>query len=361
MKVSKIPGLGRFGVFIDDVDLNTITDDEWFEIGELHLKSLVTILRNTNLSDPHRYYELITKFGNKRYYCSPDINLPEVEWFHKKYGLEIWEINEKNIHKIDPDDQKWCKVNNAIRLPEEPNITQISGQHNENGEPLGLFADGELLWHSNESGQLTFGPGVSLLGRNGMVGSATGFLTTTDWYEKQSESFRSELDEMILIHRFTPGRISPGLPEEQDWVMHKNMCPVDNIEIPLIINSPGEIVGLHYSINTIGQIKGMTQDESNKLFARFDKELFVDEYIYDHWYQSDSDLCLFDNSITLHRRLGDIKNRMAWRIQHDYNRIEPRPYLPYRQETFNQKYIQEMEYILTQLNTSNDYPLFSKV
>ena len=34
MKISKIPGLGRFGIFIDDVDFNHLTDEEWLEIGK---------------------------------------------------------------------------------------------------------------------------------------------------------------------------------------------------------------------------------------------------------------------------------------------------------------------------------------
>ena len=361
MKVSKIPGLGRFGVYIDDVDLNTISDDEWLEIGQIHLKSLVTVIRDSKLTDPNRYYDLICKFGNKRFYTPIDVHTPETEWFHKKYGIEIWEVNDGNIHRIEPEDRKWCVVTKSLRLDEQPNITRVSGQYNEKGEPLGIFSEGELLWHSNESGRLTFTPGVALLGHHGMIGSATGFVTTTDWYERQSESFRSELDEMIILHRFTPGKINPGAPEEHDWVMHKNMCPVDDSEVPLVMQSPGGIKGLHYSINTVGQIKGMSQEESDKLFARIDRELFVDEYIYDHWYQSNRDLCLFDNSITLHRRLGDIKDRMAWRIQHDYNRIEPQAYMPYFQESFNRKYIEEMTGILQHLKMAEDYPLISSL
>jgi len=49
MKVSKIPGLGRFGIFIDDVDFDHLTDEEWLEIGKMHLDNFVTIIRNTNL------------------------------------------------------------------------------------------------------------------------------------------------------------------------------------------------------------------------------------------------------------------------------------------------------------------------
>ena len=49
MKISKIPGLGRFGIFVDDVDFATLTDEEWMEIGQLHLQNFVTIIRNCNL------------------------------------------------------------------------------------------------------------------------------------------------------------------------------------------------------------------------------------------------------------------------------------------------------------------------
>jgi alpha-ketoglutarate-dependent taurine dioxygenase len=163
-----------------------------------------------------------------------------------------------------------------------------------------------------------------------------------DWYERQSESFRSELDEMILIHKFTPGKINPGLRKEQDFLMYKNMCPVDNVRMPMIIQSPGGFKGLHYSINTVHQIDGMSYNDSQKLFDRINKELFTDEFIYDHWYQNNNDLCLFDNSITLHRRLGGISNRLAYRIQYDYTNLQDGPYVPYFQSEFKKKYVAEI-------------------
>jgi hypothetical protein len=58
MKISKIPGLGRFGIFIDDVDFDHMTDEEWMEIGRLHLNSLVTIVRNASLT-PTKYQQLM--------------------------------------------------------------------------------------------------------------------------------------------------------------------------------------------------------------------------------------------------------------------------------------------------------------
>ena len=38
MKVSKIPGLGSFGHYVDNINFDIITDEEWLEIGKLHLK-----------------------------------------------------------------------------------------------------------------------------------------------------------------------------------------------------------------------------------------------------------------------------------------------------------------------------------
>lgn len=339
MKISKIPGLGRFGIFIDDVDFNSITEEEWRSIGELHLQNLVTIIRNTNL-DVFKYQNLILKLGLTR--------TNQAHRLQKKYNMSMGQIFMavmENSSIIEEADKKFLISASKLILIEDgkpTSITKVTGIKDSNGDPLGMFADGELLWHSNESGDLCFTPGVSLLGKSGVVGSATGFITTVDYYESLSEGFRSELDEMIILHRFTPGRINPGLIEEQDSIMQKNMCPVDDSRIPLVIKSPAGIKGLHISVNTIHKIEGMSDSESEKLLKKIQDDLFVEKYIYDHWYQSDSDLCLFDNSITLHRRLGGITNRMCYRLQHDYNFIQPEPYVPYLQEPFISEYKKRM-------------------
>jgi alpha-ketoglutarate-dependent taurine dioxygenase len=340
MKVSKIPGLGRFGVFIDDLDFATITNEEWMEVGKLHMESLVTIIRNVKV-EPKAYEQWIYKWGTQR--------VLEALRLNKKHSVvsvgHLYGEEEAGGVPVDPKDQEWVKnLVNVLAIDEvgpQTAMLRVSGKKDENGRPIGMFQEGELLWHSNESGNLEFSPGVALLGHSGVVGSATGFLTTPDWYESQSESFRSELDEMIICHEFTPGRINPGLREEQDDIMYRNMCPQPT-EIPLVISSPIGIKGLHYSINTINTIKGMTKEESDKVFDYINKTLFVDEYIYDHWYQQDNDLCLFDNSITLHRRLGGIADRMCYRIQYDYDKVAPVGNR-YYQEPYNSLYKQKLK------------------
>lgn len=342
MKITKIPGLGRFGVFIDDLDFHNLTDEEWFELGQQHLNNLVTIIRKVDIT-PAEYELWASKWITERSVASYQV----LKKYYEKYKVtkfeELFFGDEQLV--IDQEDQDWFNTMlNFIPHQEAGDKTgmlRVTGKKDEQGNPLGMFAEGELLWHSNESGNLIFAPGVSLYGYQGVVGSATGFVTTTDWYEEQSESFRSELDEIVLEHKFTPGRINPGLRQDQDYVMYKNMCPTPS-EIPLVIQSPNGLKGLHYSVNTVNSVKGMNQEQSNKFFDYINKTLFVDKYIYDHWYTQDRDICFFDNSITLHRRLGGVTNRLCYRIQGDYEKITTNPINPYFQEPFISKYEQDL-------------------
>jgi alpha-ketoglutarate-dependent taurine dioxygenase len=339
MRISKIPGLGRFGIFIDDVDFTSITDDEWTEIGNLHMQNLVTIIRDCKLTWD-KQTEFCMKWGDTRY----GIRYLMLKKYPGKTWTQVVNLALKDDSSIDEIDR--IRLKNIARMqevsPEGRHVMRVTGKRDANGDPLGMFAEGELLWHSNESGTLTFTPGVALLGAENMIGSSTGFLTTPDYYENVSNSFRSELDEMILIHRFTPGKINPGLRIEQDEVMHANMCPEDDVEIPIVMRSPGGIIGLHYSLNTIYSIKGLSKKHSDEIFSAINRELFTEKYMYDHWYQSNNDFCLFDNSITLHRRLGDIKDRLCYRIQHDYSNLQTDFWQPYLHESTAKKYEEEI-------------------
>ena len=49
MRKSKISGLGDYGVFIDDVSLAEMSDNDWMQLGKEHLTDLVTIIRNVDI------------------------------------------------------------------------------------------------------------------------------------------------------------------------------------------------------------------------------------------------------------------------------------------------------------------------
>jgi len=337
MKITSIPGLGRFGIYIDDLDFANITDQEWLEIGQLHLQSLVTIIRNTKL-DVQTMYKFMSKWGESR----QSINATFLEKYPQWDGTLQSALTDP---LWDEEDREAAKGFARVIVGDKKttgNTMRVSGKKDADGNPLGMFAEGELLWHSNESGNLIFTPGVALLAYEGTTKSSTGFLTTADYYESVSDSFRSELDEMILVHNFTPGKINPGLRKEQDIMMYKNMAPFPDAEIPMVIQSPGGITGLHYSFNTVTQIKGMSEKDSERLLEKIRSELLNSDYVYDHWYANDGDLCLFDNSITQHRRLGETTNRLCYRYQYDYTHIQSEPYIPYRNDPYRSDYIKKI-------------------
>jgi hypothetical protein len=97
----------------------------------------------------------------------------------------------------------------------------------------------------------------------------------------------------------------------------------------------------------------MSSKESDSLLNKIKKELDVDKYRYDHWYQEEGDLCLFDNSITQHRRLGETKDRLCYRYQYDYTNLQSDPWMPYLKQPYIDKYIDRITFVVNALNTKD--------
>ena len=116
-------------------------------------------------------------------------------------------------------------------------------------------------------------------------------------------------------------------------------------EIPLVIQSPGGIKGLHFPYNTTSRIKDYPIEESVRLLNEI--RWCLDKYTYDYWWENDDDLLIFDNSIVQHRRLGDTSNRLCHRYQFDYTylsyTLNRKPYQPYLQEPYISRYIDKMK------------------
>jgi alpha-ketoglutarate-dependent taurine dioxygenase len=333
MKISKIPGLGNYGHYVDDVDFNILTHEEWIEIGKLNLKGLVTILRNVNITKD-QYLERITNFG--------PLQSTMRAYLVKKYGHDFDALNEDSYKEFSNEEKAFFKNKKYFyeKTEKGTTLTRVSGKLDTEGNPTGLFSNGDLHWHSNESSFVAFAPCVSLLGGVNMVGSCTGFLQTADYYESLSDSFRSELDEMVLIHAYRLGGVNEREKEDPSFErdIKMSMCPQDGAETPLVITSPGGIKGFRYTMNTASGIKGMSKSDSDKIFAELDKHLINSTNVFDHWYQQDNDLLLFDNSITQHRRLGGHPDRVAYRYQYYPKNIMDSQWQPYDNPLYAEEY-----------------------
>ena len=354
IRITNIPNLEGYGVFVDDIDFRNLTRTEWMDLGKLSMQKLVMIIRSTGL-DSRSFHQVIKKWGKDRQNYAATL--------FARYPWANGQIDHIIASTEVPDEEKdiireFQRVGGCNQ--KTGNTLRVSGKKI-NGQRIGMFADGELLWHSNESGDIAFTPAVALLGAENMTNSATGFMVTTPYYYNVSDSFRSELDEMVLIHNFVPGRINPGLNDPQDNLMYKNMCPDPDTEIPLVIESPAGIKGLHYSFNTVTGIKGMSNLEAKKVLAEIRKGL--DPYTYDYWWENDDDLLIFDNSIVQHRRLGDTTNRLCHRYQFDYTylqyKVTKQNYIPYSQEPYRSRYVDKMNMIGDMLkHEGKSFPVF---
>lgn len=337
MKVTPIKQMGSFGVFVDDLNMDHMTEEEWMELGKLFIKELVVICRNITISK-EQYSEWIPKFGALKTNFRSYLN--------KKYGDKVNATIPETWAIADEADRRWLESRKyqVEYMPNGRQLTRVYGRHDENGNMLGYFSSGEVYWHSNEASSLTFSPAVSLLGWENMAGSATGFVQTVDLYEGVSESFRSELNEMILVHKYEAGRLNDNEKTDEILALHAKMvfCPEDYVETPLVCTAPNGRRGLHYTVNTRAEIKGMTAEQSQKVFDELDKLVFDKKWIYDHYYTQDNDLLLFDNSITLHRRLGGHPERKAFRLQWDISPLLDKPWYPWQMhESYNQTYIEQ--------------------
>ena len=354
IRITDIPNLEGYGVFVDDIDFKHLTRSEWMDLGKLSMQKLVMIIRSTGL-DSRSFHQVIKKWGKDRQNYAATL--------FARYPWANGQIDHIIASTEVPDEEKdiireFQRVGGCNQ--KTGNTLRVSGKKI-NGQRIGMFADGELLWHSNESGDIAFTPAVALLGAENMTNSATGFMVTTPYYYSVSDSFRSELDEMVLIHNFVPGRINPGLNDPQDNLMYKNMCPDPDTEIPLVIKSPAGIKGLHYSFNTVTGIKGMSNLEAKKVLAEIRKGL--DPYTYDYWWENNDDLLIFDNSIVQHRRLGDTTNRLCHRYQFDYTylqyKVTKQNYIPYSQEPYRSRYVMKMNIIGSMLkHEGKSFPVF---
>ena len=306
MKITPIPELKGYGVFVDGIDIKQLTRDQWMSLGKLQMEQLVMVIRNTGININH-FHKVMKMWGKCRQnYAAKEEHSSEIAKEYARIGGH-------------------AKTGHIVRVAENN----------------GLFGSGELLWHSNESGDIAFTPGVALLGDHDMKNSATGFMVSSPYYYSLPESFRSELDELILIHNFQEGKINAN---DENNVVYKNMCPDPETEIPLVIQSPAGIKGLHFPYNTTTRIKDFSQEDSIRILNEL--RWGLSSYTYDYWWENDDDLVIFDNSIVQHRRLGDTTDRLCYRYQFDYTylqyKVTGKPYMPYLQEPYISRYKEKM-------------------
>ena len=64
-RITNIPNLEGYGVFVDDIDFKNMSRREWMDLGKLHMEKLVMIIRKTGLQKPS-FLQVMRKWGQDR-------------------------------------------------------------------------------------------------------------------------------------------------------------------------------------------------------------------------------------------------------------------------------------------------------
>ena len=137
-RITNIPNLEGYGVFVDDIDFKTMSRQEWIDLGKLHMQKLVMIIRKTGLEKPS-FLQVMRKWGQDRQNYAATL-FAKYPWAE---GNVVKLLRSPKLEQQDRDTIREffrvgggnLKTGNAIR---------VSGKKL-NGKRIGMFADGESL------------------------------------------------------------------------------------------------------------------------------------------------------------------------------------------------------------------------
>ena len=188
-----------------------------------------------------------------------------------------------------------------VGLEDYPGMIRVTGKKDEEGDYIGMFAEGELDWHSDRQGTGNFVPMILLQAIEGTEGTCTEFLQTADAYDALTPEWKTIIDNLIGVHVYVPNKMAPGLNASQDNILRMNMCPIDHSEVPIVCYSPGGRKGIRLSYNTLDHFKGFNKEDSDEILKFIMNHFIKDEYIY-HQDWKNGELVFMDQTITVHRR-----------------------------------------------------------
>ena len=306
MQTLPLENFGSLGAQAVDINLQTASDEELKELGELVLNKLVVYVNAENASvTPERFQYIQTRWGDP---ISSDAG-KRLEERVKKDG---W----NKLYVETARDMK------AMRKDMLPGMIRVTGIKDKKGNRTGMFADGELDWHSNQqSDNDGYAPLIGLQGVEGTEGSSTEFLQTVDALNDLENDTRSEVEQLIAIHSFGADRISRGTSKSQALITNLQLVPEDNTEMPVLAIAPNGDKGMHFPWTSIVGFKDYTQEEFEKLFNYLVEHLWQDKYVYNHMWQ-DGEIVWMDQIVTLHRRPGsDTSKRLLHRMCSNWSNI----------------------------------------
>jgi alpha-ketoglutarate-dependent taurine dioxygenase len=271
---------------VSDIDLQD--DAQCVELGRQLASDCVAVIRQS-ISEK-RLYEIQSLWGQ-----------PSRALLHKYVGEQRlsgahWRKMLLNLGYI------------TDAIPElKTGMSRVSFAKNKIGKPTGIFANGELDWHSDQQSHEDSQRMIGLMSLWGSENSRTDFLCTAKAYEALNAEDRSMVDELYCVWNWDGGSMSADLVDSQMEIVRYNMVPLADMECPLRDQTASGVKGIKFPSHCFSHFRGMSVAESSKFKAYLWDRLNRPEYIYEHnWV--DGEIVFMDQNITLHRRPTNIKD-----------------------------------------------------
>lgn len=278
---------GNVGVEIYNLNITDLTKNDYEEIREIFLDSLLVVIRDQPVKTLP-FAKIVFSIGNSI----------------ANFGQAAWNFAGDEIKPgkfVSPFD--WTGEDKDYP------VQRVTGMK-KNNQDTGIFGSGKLDWHSNMNGPFNRAPGVALQGVSGVEGSSTSWMDTTAAYADLPEEIKHRCQNVTGVFEYSPEIWAEGLPAWQYDYMLRNKEAF--YEMPLINRSAKGKIGLYF--HYMNKCRFPSDPD---LLDILKKHCFQEKYLYTLDWRP-GDIHLSDQVLTLHKRNEDDPKILSKRVLHRY-------------------------------------------
>jgi taurine dioxygenase len=266
-----VPSGAALGAEIRGIDLAKIDDATFRSLHAVWLENLLLVFRGQQF-EPRDLVTLVRRFGTP--------------------------VSSSNLHQRSLEERT---ANKLFELP--PEITVVTNLR-ENGKPVGILGDGEVVWHSDFSFAERPTAARMLLAMevpSSELGGQTYFVNCYAAYDTLSDAMKRRLSGMTIKQANivdTAMQVRPGASLDTD------IRDLPGPNHPIISTHPETgrnmlFLGRRHS----AYVNGCTLEESEALLNELWAHCTEPRFMYEHTWAV-GDVVIWDNRATLHRRDG---------------------------------------------------------
>ena len=250
----------------------------------------------------------------------------------REMGRRISVDNVLIVRNQDLTNQELARVGRAIGRTVKPrqfmnddkypDLCRVTNRRDDTGEKIGIFADGELGWHSNGNARDAGNEScVALYCVNPGIDSVTSFCDVRQAYRDlpiTDQKTLLKLDGAFKFMNNTFYNLEEGDKELAMYTEHEAFQSA--ITKPLIYTHPYDNEqGLYLTYHYIQKLWNReTGEDCMHMLEDLKSHVFQDKYIYHHSDWQVGDFIFMDQWHSLHKRNLVQGDRFLWRIAFDY-------------------------------------------